>query len=121
MLDKKKICFWSILLIILIVLTVVFSARTVHKYEVWNDHEDYLKSNDNYVTDWMHINLISKRSGIPKESIYDIIGIEESFTNSRKPLNELCKGNNLNCTKVVQELNTLVESGKPNTNQGKRP
>lgn len=113
MLDKKKICFWSILLIILIVLTVVFSARTVHKYEVWNEHEDYLKSNNSHVMDWMHINLISKRSEMPKESIYAVIGIEESFKNSRKPLSELCEENNLNCTKVVRELNTLVESGKP--------
>ena len=119
MLEKKKICFWSILLVILIVLTVIFSARTVHKYGVWNEHEEYLKSNDSYVMDWMHINLISKRSGIPKESIYAVLGIEESFTNSRKPLYELCEGNNLNCTKVVRGLNNLVESGKLNASKEK--
>jgi len=118
MLDRKNICFWTIVLVILIVLTVIFSARTVHKYGVWNEHEEYLKSNDSYVRDWMHINLISQRSGIPKESIYGVIGIEESFTNSRKPLYELCEDNNLNCTKVVGRLNTLVESGKLNISTG---
>ena len=117
--DKKNICFWSILLVILIVLTVIFSARTVHKYELWNEHEEYLKSNDSYVKDWMHINLISQRSGIPKDDIYDTIGIDESFTNSRKPLYELCEGNNLNCTKVVRGLNNLVESGKLNASKEK--
>ncbi len=115
---KKSICFWSILFVILIVLTIIFSARTVHDYDLWKEHEEYLRSNESYVKDWMHIILISQRSGIPRHDIYDIIGIEESFTNNRKPLDKLCKENDLNCTKVVRDLNILIESGKSNTSRG---
>ena len=118
MLNKKRICFWSIILVILIILTIIFSARTIHKYELWNEHEEYLTSNQSHIENWMHINLISQRSGIPKESIYAVIGIEESFKNSRKPLYELCEENNLNCTKVVGRLNNLVEPGKLNMSMG---
>jgi hypothetical protein len=117
--NKKRICLWSILLVILIILTIIFSARTIHKYELWTEHEEYLTSNQSHIENWMHINLISQRSGIPKESIYAVIGIEDSFTNSRKPLYALCEENNLNCTTVVARLNNLVESGKLNTSKEK--
>ena len=108
--EKKKIIFWSLLFIIFLLLTFIFTLRTIHKYELWKEHEEYLKSDNKTVEEWMHINLISKRSGIPKDVIYNEIGIKESFTNSRKPLNKLCQDNNLNCTQVVAKLNRLVAS-----------
>lgn len=106
---KKKILFWSILFIIFLLLTVVFTVRAINRYELWKEHEVFLKSDNNTVEDWMTINLISKRSDIPIDVIYSEIGINESFSNSRKPLKKLCQDNNLNCTDVVAKLNRLVE------------
>lgn len=107
---KKKILFWSILFIIFLLLTVVFTVRAINRYELWKEHEEFLKSDNKTVEDWMTINLISKRSDIPIDVIYSEIGINESFSNSRKPLKKLCQDNNLNCTDVVAKLNRLVES-----------
>jgi len=106
--DKKKFVFWSLLLIILLLLTVVFAARTIQKYETWKQHKEYLKSDNKTIQDWMSVNLIVNRSGIPKELIYNELGIKESFTNDRKHLSKLCQENNLNCTQVVSELNRLL-------------
>lgn len=108
---NKKIIFWFILLIIFLLLTSIFTIRTINRYELWKEHEVYLKSDNMTVEDWMHINLISKRSGIPKKAIYDVIGIDESFTNNRKTLKQLCLDNDLNCTKVAADLNLMIRPG----------
>ncbi|MDP3103120.1 MAG: hypothetical protein Q8M95_00765 [Candidatus Methanoperedens sp.] len=111
--DKRKLIFWSLLLIILVLLTAVFVVMTIQKYETWKQHKDYLKSDNKTIQDWMTVNIIVNRSGIPKEIIYNEIGIKGSFTNDMKHLRKLCQENNLNCTQVVARLNSL--EGKPGT------
>lgn len=61
----------------------------------------------------MSVNLIVNRSGIPKDLIYNELGINSSFKNDRKHLINLCQENNLNCTHVVMRLNSL--KGKQGT------
>ena len=107
--DKRKVIFWSLLLIIVLLLTILFTARTIHRYETWKQHYDYLKSGNKTIQDWMTVNLIVNRSGIPKELIYNELGIKGSFTNDRKHLSKLCQENNLNCTLVLSRLNSLEE------------
>jgi hypothetical protein len=105
--DKRKVIFWSLLLIILILLTILFTVRTIQKYETWKQHTDYLNSGNKTIEDWMSVNLIVNRTGIPKELIYNELGIKGSFKNDRKHLLNLCQENNLNCTQVVARLNSL--------------
>ena len=105
--DKRKFIFWSLLLIILVLLTIMFTVRTGQRYETWKQHNDYLKSGNKTIQDWMNVNLIVNRSGIPKDLIYNELGIKGSFTNDRKHLSKLCQENNLNCTQVVAGLNRL--------------
>ena len=102
---KEKIIFWSILIIIFVFFTLIFSARTIHRYEIWKGHEEYIKSDNKTIEEWMPPNLIVKQSGIPKELIYNELGIEETFSNNRKPLSKLCSQKSLNCTLVVERLN----------------
>jgi hypothetical protein len=104
---NKKAYFWSLIFIIFIILTIMFAVRTIHKYDIWKGHEEYLRSDNKTIQEWMPVNLISKRSGITNDIIYSEIGIEESFTNNRKPLFQLCQENNLNCTQLVDRLNRL--------------
>jgi len=105
--DKRKVIFWSLLLIIIVLLTIMFTVRTIQKYETWKQHKDYLNSGNKTIEDWMTVNLIANRSGIPKELIYNELGINSSFTNDRKHISKLCQENNLNCTQVVADLNRL--------------
>jgi hypothetical protein len=105
--DKKMFIFWSLLFIILLLLASMSAVRTFQKYETWKQHKDYLKSGNKTIQDWMTINLIVNRSGIPKELIYNELGIKGSFTNDRKHLRTLCQENHLNCTQVVARLNSL--------------
>ncbi len=107
--EKKKLIFWSILLIILVLLATLFAVRTIQRYETWKEHREYLKSGNKTIQDWMTVNLISNRSGIPKDLVYNELGIKESFTNDRKHLSRLCQENNLNCTEVVARLNSIAE------------
>lgn len=103
---KGKIILWFILLILFVIFTIIFSARTIHKYEIWKGHEDYLNSGNNTIEDWMPPNLIVKQSGIPKELIYNEIGMEKTFSNDRKPLSKLCSEKDLNCSLVIERLKT---------------
>jgi hypothetical protein len=105
--DKKKFLFWSLLLIVLVILIIMFAVRTNQKYETWKQHTDYLKSGNKTIYDWMSVNLIANRTGIPKELIYNELGINTSFKNDRKHLLNLCQENKLNCTQVVARLNSL--------------
>lgn len=82
----------------------MFAARTIHRYEIWKGHEDYLKSNNRTIEDWMPPNLIVKRIGIPKELIYNELGVDETFSNNRRPLYELCREKDLNCSLVVERF-----------------
>ncbi|MCE8425663.1 MAG: hypothetical protein J5U17_07795 [Candidatus Methanoperedens sp.] len=111
--DKKKVIFWSLLLIIIVLLTILFAVRTAQKYETWKQHTDYLKSGNKTIQDWMTVNLIVNRTGIPKVLIYNELGINSSFTNDRKHISRLCQENNINCTQVVARLNSLED--KPGT------
>ena len=106
--EKKKLIFWSLLLIILVLLTVLFAVRTIHRYETWKEHREFLKSGNITIEDWMTVNLIVNRSGIPKELVYNELGIKESFTNDRKHLSKLCQENSLNCTQVVARFNSIA-------------
>ena len=111
--DKRKVIFWSLLLIIIVLLTILFTARTIQNYETWKQHKDYLKSGNKTIEDWMTVNLIVNRNNIPKELIYNELGINSSFTNDRKHISKLCQENNLNCKQIVARLNSL--EGKPGT------
>ncbi|VVB97348.1 Uncharacterised protein [uncultured archaeon] len=111
--EKKKFIFWSLLLIILVLLTIMFAVRTIHRYETWKEHREYLKNGNITIQDWMTVNLIVNRSGIPKGLVYEELGTKESFTNDRKHLSKLCEENNLNCTQVVARLNK--KAGKQGT------
>ena len=91
----------------------MFAVSTIQKYETWKQHKDYLNSGNKTIQDWMTISLIVNRSGIPKELIYNELGINSSFTNDRKHISKLCQENNLNCTLVVARLNSL--EGKQGT------
>ncbi|MGB8216856.1 MAG: hypothetical protein WCE94_06095 [Candidatus Methanoperedens sp.] len=106
--EKKKLIFWSLLLIILVVLSILFAVRTINRYETWKEHREFLKSGNKTIQDWMSVNLIVNRTGIPKELVYNELGIKESFTNDRKHLSKLCQENNLNCTQVVAKLNNIA-------------
>ena len=106
--DKKKFIFWSLLLIILLLLTIMFAVRTIHRYETWKEHSEYLKSGNKTIEDWMTVDIIVNRSGIPKDLVYNELGIKGSFTNDRKQLSKLCQENNLNCTEVVARLNHIL-------------
>jgi hypothetical protein len=105
--DKRKVIFWSLLIIVIVLLTFMFAVRTTQKYETWKQHKDYLKSGNKTIQDWMTVNLIVNRSGIPKELVYNELGINSSFRNDRKHISKLCQENNLNCTQVVTRLNSL--------------
>ncbi len=111
--DKKKFIFWSLLLIILVFLIIMFAIRTIQKYETWEKHSEYLKSGNRTIQVWMTVNHIVNRSGIPRELVYNELGIKQSFTNDRKHLSKLCQENNLNCTEVVARLNRIA--GKQGT------
>jgi hypothetical protein len=111
--DKRKVIFWSLLLIIIVFLIIIFAVNTTQKYETWKQHTDYLKSGNKNIQDWMSVNLIVNRSGIPKDLIYNELGIKGSFKNDRKHISKLCQENNLNCTQVVARLNSL--EGKQGT------
>jgi hypothetical protein len=106
--EKKKLILWSLLLIILVLLVIMSAVRTIHRYETWKEHREFLKSGNKTIEDWMSVNLIVNRSGIPKELVYNELGIKESFTNDRKHLIKLCQENNLNCTQVVARLNSIA-------------
>ncbi|HEX7627488.1 MAG TPA: hypothetical protein VF354_01020 [Candidatus Methanoperedens sp.] len=71
------------------------------RYETWKQHEEILKSGNKTIEEWMSVNLIVNRSGIPKEIVYNELGIKESFTNDRKHLSQLCQENNINCTQAI--------------------
>ena len=73
--DKRKVIFWSLLLIIILLLTIMFAVRTIHKYDTWKQHRDYLNSGNKTIEDWMTVNLIVNRSGIPKEIVYNELGL----------------------------------------------
>ena len=105
--DTKKFIFWSLLLIILVLLTILFAIRTIHRYETWKENTEYLKSGNKTIEEWMTVNLIVNRSGIPKDLVYNELGIKGSFTSDRKHLSKICHENNLNCTEVVARLNHL--------------
>lgn len=106
--EKKKLIFWSLLLIILALLIIMSAVRTINRYETWKEHREFLKSGNKTIEDWMTVNLIVNRSGIPKQLVYNELGIKGSFTNDRKHLSKLCQENNLNCTQVVARLNSIA-------------
>ena len=105
--EKKKFIFWSLLLIILVLLTIIFAVRTIHRYETWKQHDEFLKSGNKTIQDWMSVNMIVNRTGIPKELVYNELGIKESFTNDRKHLSKLCEEYKINCTQAIANLNRI--------------
>ncbi len=105
--DRTRLALWSLLIILLIVLSILFAVRINHRYQTWKEHNDYLKSGNKTIQDWMTVNLIVNRTGIPKDLVYNELGIKGSFTNDRRHLSKLCQEYNINCTQVVARLNNL--------------
>jgi len=88
--------------------------------KIWDENKflsepPYIGDYSNEIVEsWMNIALITRLSGIPKDVIYKEIGIEESNTNNKKPLDKLCQEKTLNCAQVVERLNQLVASENEN-------
>jgi hypothetical protein len=112
--ERKKVTisrFWYILMFVIIaallVLIVLFSLRAYHQYVLFNNHENYFRRGNSEIQSWMNIHTIERRFNITPSALSAELNISPSKITQTSMLNSLCSEYHLNCTEIVDQLNSL--------------
>lgn len=98
-----------ILIIVLMALVVTFSLRTYHQYVLFKQHDHYFREGNSQIQPWMNIHALEKRFNISQDALAEQLNISSSKIAPTSILSSLCSQYNLNCTKVVIELDRLKQ------------
>jgi len=99
--------FLIILIIVLVIIIIFFILRTYRQYEMFKSHENYFKQSNIQIQPWMNIRIIERRFNITQDDLSKELNINTSKISQRSTIDSICKKNHLNCTDVVNVLNSL--------------
>ncbi len=110
--------------VVLLCLVIIFVSLTYHQYVALKNHRDYFKQSNLSIQDWMtvrsvvrHYNLSEKEIyaelNVSPSVLYRELGIDNSTAVDRLTIKMLCVRKHVNCTVVVNRLNSIksVASG----------
>ncbi|VVB78169.1 Uncharacterised protein [uncultured archaeon] len=97
-----------LILIILLVLLIIFYVYRVHtQYTQFKSHQKYFRQQNPQIESWMPVDVVVRYFHIPPEILFNELRISNTRLNQRLTLDSICKKNQLNCTRVVDDLNHL--------------
>lgn len=91
----------------LVLLILFFSFRAYKHYTTLRSHENYFRQPNLEIAPWMTTHFVISRFNIPKEVLFQKLGVNDTRTNQIATIDSICKKNHLNCTEVLGELNSL--------------
>ncbi len=100
---KKKLLLWIILIIVLIAIAR-FGISSWRKYQIWESHQSYFEQNqeDRKIELWMTPSFVFRQYNIKLDSI------RPSFWEKREPLSDICKNHQIDCNKLLKNLNSKI-------------
>ena len=114
---KNERIFYLLIIAILLILMAILLIRTHNNYNTLKSHRDYLRQPNPSIQDWMTIYTIERHFNISSVVIDRELRMNgsilmnklpnESISLDRLPLKTLCKRNHLNCTEVIERLNSM--------------
>ena len=110
---RKNRLLW-ILIIIISLGIMKFSFSSWMKYNLWQAHKAYFESNKDTrkAEKWMSINFIERHFNVEFD---EVSTAKIGFWEARKPLDEVCKSHQINCTVLLSQLNEKI---RPQKNSG---
>jgi hypothetical protein len=105
--QRRKELFYAGLIIILVILIVLFSFGAYNNYTIYRGHRAYFNQPNNGVQPWMTVQGVSVILKVPSDTVFREINITNSLTNQRLNIGEICVKYKLNCTQVINGLNSL--------------
>lgn len=107
--NKREIAVYVVILIVLIILALVFLFYAFSNYHSFRTHQNYFKSSNVTIESWMTPHTILRHFNISESSLFSELGISNTTGNLRIPLSQICTEKKLNCTEVVDKLNSMVK------------
>ena len=107
--DKNKILY-AALIFILVIFISFFLFKIYSNYTLLKNHRAYFKQKNPEIESWMTIQGVIKRFNIPKNTVLKELKINDTLSNERLTIDDICKKNHLNCTEVADALNRLKTS-----------
>lgn len=104
---KKNKVLYIFLILVLVLLIFLFSFRAYSHYNIFKSHKGYFKQLNPNIESWMTVHLIIKRFNIPQDVILKELKVTNTISNQRSTIDSICKKNHLNCTEVINRLNSL--------------
>jgi hypothetical protein len=106
---KSGISLGYIILIAIVTLLILFFAvQTYSHYKNFRGHQAYLHQPTLGIEPWMTVHGASLRFNVSENLIFKELNVTDAITNQRLTIGDICKKNNLNCTEVLDNLNSLI-------------
>lgn len=106
---KNQKQMYKILVLVSLFLVIIFSLRFYNQFKVWNDHRDFLNSNNASIEEWMTINLVLNHFTINKYELFNELNISDNWNNRRKTLVQIFEEQKLDRTIELSKLNKLIK------------
>ena len=102
-----KLKIYVFILIILLIVATFYSLKFYEDYMHAKEYRKIIKNESSFDTkDWMTVPMIIKHRNISQQFVCDEFNLTYPCLNSQSTVKELCKKNNLNCSNVINEINT---------------
>jgi hypothetical protein len=96
---------YAILIIVLVLVIFFFLFRFYQHYTQFRNHQKYFRQPNPLIESWMPVDVVIRDFRVPPEVLFNELKINNTFSNQKLTLDNICKKNNLNCTEVVNNLN----------------
>lgn len=106
--NKEDKTFYWLIVLALIVVTAIMVFRAFRDYNDFRAHRAYFRQPPQEIKSWMPLGFVSKRYQISKEDLVRELKLSDFLLNEKLTIDKICEKNQLNCTQVVENLNSLA-------------
>ncbi len=107
---KEEKIVYGLVALALVLVVGVMMLRAFRDYNDFKNHRAYFRQPgpNQKIEAWMPLGFISKRYDIKKENLVKELNLSDFLLNERLTLDQICAKNKLNCTKVLEDLNSMA-------------
>jgi hypothetical protein len=105
-----KIILYSVILIGLMLFLGLLIHNANSDYHNFRENKNYFKINSEYsVQDWMTPQTVLRHFPISEADLFNALSVTKTELNYRTPIKELCYKTKKDCSKVIEEINSLIK------------
>jgi hypothetical protein len=105
--NQKRFWIYSFFILVFLLLILFFALQTLAHYNSFRGHQKYFNQPNPMIESWMTVHGAALKFNVSESLMFKELNVTDAITNQRLTIGDICKEKNLNCTEVLDKLNSL--------------